>query len=141
MTYTHLEIVLAFVDISSCFQLPRIFADLVGAFGFAIETVYFAANAMVFSSIASASSWDPFRVAIGAIATALFFRKELVVKHWELLNMIQWDESPPASITFVPARACSKYRGILDENGARQPTPQNIYVYDDLMADLRDSME
>ena len=105
VTYPHLEIVLAFVDISLCFRFPQIFADLVGAFGFAIGTLYFTANAMVFGSIASASSCEPFHVAIGAITTALFFRKELVVKHQELLDMIQWDEPPPASITFVLARA------------------------------------
>jgi len=55
------EILLAFMDITACFRWPRINPDLVGAFGFLIGAYYFAANAMVFGSVASASSWEPFR--------------------------------------------------------------------------------
>ena len=41
---------------------------------------------------------------------------------------------------FVQAQACSKNRGIINEDGSVQPTPHNIYVDHDLMADIRERM-
>ena len=82
------KIWLAFIDISACFHYPRIVADLCGAFGYVIGPWFFAANAMVFGSVASASSWEPFRRAIAALATACFVRPWLVKKHKELLDLI-----------------------------------------------------
>ena len=64
ISYPSEDIFLAFIDISSCFRWPRIFPCLVGAFGFIIGPLFYAANAMVFGSVASASSWEPFRRAI-----------------------------------------------------------------------------
>ena len=70
MTYPHEEILLVFVDISTCFCFPRIFADLCGAFGSVMGPWFFTANAMVFVSVALASSWEPFQRAIVALAMA-----------------------------------------------------------------------
>ena len=70
ISYPDEDIFLAFLDISSCFCFPRIFPDLVGAFGFIVGPIFYAANAGVFGSVASASSWEPFRVAIAALAAA-----------------------------------------------------------------------
>ena len=58
MTYPQDDILLAFVDISA---FPRIFADLCGAFGFVMGPWFFRLNAIVFSSVASASLWGAFR--------------------------------------------------------------------------------
>jgi len=60
ISYPNKDILLAFLDISSCFRFPRIFLDLVGAFGFIVGPIFYAANAGVFGSVASASSWEPF---------------------------------------------------------------------------------
>jgi hypothetical protein len=68
ITYQNEDILLAFVDISSCFRFPRIAADLAGAFGFIIGTCFFATNAGVFGSVGSASWWEPYRLAIAAVA-------------------------------------------------------------------------
>ena len=54
------DMILAFIDISACFCFPRIFTDLVGAFSCVIGPWFMAANAMVFGSTTSASSWEPF---------------------------------------------------------------------------------
>lgn len=70
ISFPHKDIYLAFIDISSCFRWPRIFPCLVSAFGFIIGPFFYAANAMVFGSVASASSWAPFRCAIAALATS-----------------------------------------------------------------------
>ena len=86
ISYPSELIYLAFLDISACFRFPRVAPDLVGAFGFIVGPLYFLANAMVFGSIASASSWEPFRVAIAAIAVTLFPCAYLVERHHDLLR-------------------------------------------------------
>ena len=80
ISYLDRDIYLAFINISSCFRFPHICPDLIGAFGFLIGTLHFASNAMVFGSIVLASFWEPFQVAIGAIATSYYFKKTASVK-------------------------------------------------------------
>ena len=137
ITFPNEDILLATVDISSCFRFPRIFADLVGAFGFLIGPWYFAANAMVFGSIISANSWEPFRRAIAGIAIASFTIQHLPEKHKQWLSLISWDPPAPAGTHFVQASACNKNRGIIDKDGNERPSEHNIYVDDDLIADIR----
>ena len=140
LTFPHEEIYLATVDISSCFRFPRIWFDLAGAFGFAIGSLYFASNSMVFGSIVSAASWEPFRRAIAAIAMTSFFLPHLVEKHKKLLAMISWDDPPPKGTTFVQATPCTQHQGIEKEDGTMRPTPHHIYVDDNLLADTRSRM-
>ena len=78
MAYPREHILLGFVDLSTAFRLPRFFADMCGAFGFKMGLWYFAANEIVFGSVASASFWEPFWRAIGVLALAYFYRKGLV---------------------------------------------------------------
>ena len=118
ISFPHLEIWLAFINISACFRFPRFFDDLIRAFGFVIGPWCFAANAMVFGSVASASSWEPFRRAIAALALYYFGNWCLVKNHQKLLDMIKWDPIPPDDTVFVQAQACSKNRGIINDNGS-----------------------
>ena len=83
------DILLAFIDISSCFCWPRIHPDLAGAFGFMIGPLYYAANAMVFGSVASATSWEPFRRAISAFALSYFGSHHLKINHKQYLDMVR----------------------------------------------------
>ena len=129
------EIVLAFMDITACFRWPRINPDMIGAFGFIIGPLYFAASAMVFGSVASASSWEPFRRTIEGLATLYFARKNLVIVHKHLLDAIQWAKPAAPDVTFVRAYSCDINRGIRDEDGNLKPTPHHLYVDDDLLAD------
>ena len=50
------KIFLALADVCACFCFPRVHADLMGAFGFMTEKLYFLATSMVFGSTASAST-------------------------------------------------------------------------------------
>ena len=140
ISYPDEDILLAFVDISSCFRFPRMAADLAGAFGFIIGTCFFAANAGVFGSVCSASSWEPFRIAIAAIAQACFIRHHLTSTHADLLKLIRFDIAAPANTQFVQAQRCSRNDGVYDQHNNRLPTPHNIYVDDDLLADTQRHM-
>ena len=111
-----------------------------GAFGFLVGSLYFAVNAMVFGSVTSASSWEPFWRAIQCLALAYFSNTLLVEKHKHWLHMIKWAEEPQLGVCFTPAKACSSNKGVLDSAGRPQPTPHFIYVDDDMLADTRSRM-
>ena len=72
ITFPNEEILLAFIDISSCFCWPRIFPCLVGAFGFMIGPLFYAANYMVSGSVSLATLWEPFQRAISVPAMLHF---------------------------------------------------------------------
>ena len=140
ISFPNEDILLAFVDISACFRFPRVFPDLVGAFGFVIGPWFFAANAMVFGSVASPSSWEPFRRAIALLALAYFARRTLVEKHKELINMVRWSKPAGPEVRYVQAVRDDVNTGIINEDGTEQASPHHIYVDDNLMADIRRRM-
>ncbi len=96
---------------------------------------YNLATAMVFGSMTSASSWEPFRQAIEALSVVYVDCPNLVIKHKYYLDMISWEETnPTASITqTVP---CLMNKGTLDAQGNRAKLPARIYVDDALVLAL-----
>ena len=133
------DILLAFVDISSCFRFPRIHPDLVGAFGFVFDEYFMASNAHVFGHVSSATSWEPFRRAIEALAVKNFGDLTLVEKHKDLIDAIVFAPPLPraASPAFAQARPCRLNGGVLDSDGGQLPIPTFVYVDDSLMAATR----
>ena len=75
ITYPQEEIVMAAPDIKACFRFPRMHPDLDGSFSFVIGSLFFLATSMVFGSVVSASSWEPFWRAI-MVVTQVYFGKE-----------------------------------------------------------------
>jgi hypothetical protein len=71
-------IYLTLADITACFRLPRISADVTGAFRFMAENL---PTSHVFGSNTSASSWEPFQRAIQYIIPIYAQRNNLVEKH------------------------------------------------------------
>ena len=106
-------------------------------FGFMIRPWFFVANAMVFGSVAFASSWEPFCRAIAALMLAYFCQKSLAGNHSLLLDLATWDDEPIHNVVFVQVTACSKYRGIFNVDGTEESSPHSIYVDDNLVADTR----
>ena len=101
-------------DIKACFRFPRIHADLTGAFGFIAGGYFLLAIAMVFGSIALASSWEPFCRAIEALSVIYANRPDLVKKHKNYLDMINWAEIDP-SVELTKAVTFSINKGVLDD--------------------------
>ena len=60
ISHPNKTILLGMADIKACFCFMRIHPDLTGAFGFKAGGFYNLATAMVFGSVISASSWEPF---------------------------------------------------------------------------------
>jgi len=55
--------------------------------------------------------------------------------------MIRWADETDDDVFFVPAKECSKNKGITNKDGTEQKTPHFIYVDDNLMADVRHCMK
>ena len=87
---------------------------------------------MVFGSIASASSWDPFCRAIKAMSVVYANRPDLVTKHKQYLYMINWADIDP-SVELTKAVACSINKGLRANQGVAQPRPARIFVDNSLL--------
>lgn len=134
ISYPDEDIALGYLDISSCFRFPRIFPDLIGAFGFVHDDLFFASNAHVFGHSTSASSWDPLRRAIEVLAKQYFHDDSLVHKYADLLDEIQFNQESTQGVQFARARSCPLNQGVFDEHGHQLPTPHHFYVDDNLIA-------
>ena len=134
-------IYLALADITACFRFPRISADVAGAFGFLVNEIYFASTSHVFGSNTSASSWEPFRRGIQQLIPVLSQQDDLVDKHRELLNALQWDIDDNDHVELVQAHPCEINNGVLNQDGSIAPLTANIYV-DDILgaAAIRNNM-
>jgi len=123
-------ILLATADIKACYRYPRVSPDLTGAFGFLAVGYYFLATAMVFGSTASCSSWEPFRRAIETLSALFANRPDLVEKHKEWLDMINWAELD-FNEPLTPAFPCQLNPGLPREADGKPPAlPARIYVDD-----------
>jgi hypothetical protein len=132
-------ILLAIVDVKTCFCFSCIHADLTGAFGFLAGGYFNLATAMVFGSIASASSWEPFWRAIQALSVIHAHCPDLIKK--KFLNMISWATQDPAP-DLARAIPCSINTCVLNNQGNRVPLPARICVEDALMlATSKENME
>jgi hypothetical protein len=124
-------IYLVLADILTCFCFPRIAADLTRAFSFLVIDLYFLSTSHVFGSNTSASSWQPFQCAIHNSIPFYFSSDDLVEKHKDLLNILKWDEEPPA-MNFVKATKCKLNQGVLNQDMTLSPPLAEIYI-DDIM--------
>jgi hypothetical protein len=132
-------ILLALADITACFQFPRLSADVTGAFGFLVESLYFISTSHVFGSNTSASSWEPLRRAVKSMITVYAQRDDLVDKHKKLLDELKWSDDLSQRPDLVKAFPCSVNQGVVDEEeeGLLVPMTASIYVDDILAAAAR----
>ena len=87
---------------------------------------------MVFGSIASSSSWEPFRRAIETLSAVYANRPDLVRKHKKYLDMINWARIN-LLVVLTKAVACAINKGVLDDTGVARPRPARIFVNDSLL--------
>jgi|SaaInl74LU_5_DNA_1037368.scaffolds.fasta_scaffold03592_2 hypothetical protein len=133
VSYPDALVLLATVDVASCYKFPKIHPDLAGAFGFFdSQGFYHLATAMVFGSVVSANQWEPFRRTIEYLSQLFKDREDLVPKHRAYLDMIDWDEEDHGHN--VQVKACKLCPGVLDEDGNEVKRPARFYVDDALIA-------
>lgn len=126
------DIYMVGADVKACFRWPRFAPDVAGAFGFLAAGLYCLPTAMVFGSNTSATSWEPFRRAIEGLTVVMANRKDLLVKHKDLLDMVSWQKFGKTPL--VQAHVCPLNPGILDSEGNEIVAPTRFYVDDALLA-------
>ena len=77
ISYPDKEIVKVAPDVKTCFRYPWIYPDPTGSFSFVIGSMFFLATAILFFSVMSASSWEPFRRDVMVMAQ-IYFAKEVL---------------------------------------------------------------
>jgi hypothetical protein len=126
VSFPNKTIYLVLADITACFCFQKISADITGAFRFLAEGLYFLSMGHVFGSNTSASSWEALRRAIQNLIPVYSQRTDLVEKHKDLIDLLNWDENP--SIELVQAFECELNQGVPNEHGDIYPLMSNIYV-------------
>jgi hypothetical protein len=130
ISFSKETIYVALADITTCFRFPQMAADLVRAFSFVADAMYFLVTSHVFGSNTSCSSWEPFQRAIQVLIRIYHERTDLIEKHAELLSLLKWDDLLGTSQSITPDVPCALSQGVLDNNGNVISTDGNIYVSD-----------
>jgi hypothetical protein len=134
ITYPREIIHLALANITACFRSLQTSADLMGAFGYIAEKLYFILSSHVFGSNTLASSWEALQGAIQKMKTVFSTRSNLVQKDRELLDTLMWQQDVPVEHGLSQAFACEMNPGVMKkEPGACTPLSANINV-DDILA-------
>jgi hypothetical protein len=82
---------------------------------------------MVFGSNTSASSWEPFRIAIEALIIEYSTRSVLIERHKHILDILIWEDDDTWTGDLVQAVECPLNPGIPDLDGNLEAY---IYVND-----------
>ena len=136
ITYPNTEIVTHANDVKSCFKQMKLHPDVMPAFSILIAEFLYLQSALPFGTDFLPQNWEPVRRLIEVLATKLFDDKSLRQKHRQYLDRLQWEPTLGMHTQFVPAKACTQRRGVLDEAGNPVATPQRLFVDDSVYADI-----
>ncbi|KAL7523311.1 hypothetical protein ACHAXR_000887, partial [Thalassiosira sp. AJA248-18] len=134
------DIILHANDVKSCFRQIKHHPDVMGAFSYIIAETLYLSCGLTMGSDFSPASWEGCRRLAEQLATSLFDDKSLVKKHRKHLDELQWSKKLGKANPneFVPAQACPKYNGVLNNEGKPENTPHNLFVDDDIYAEVFD---
>lgn len=137
ISYPNSDIVMHANDVKSCFKQMKLHPDVMPAFSIIVANFMYLQTALPFGTDFSPQNWEPVRRLIEILAEKLFLDTSLRDKHRQYLDRLQWEPSlGNTKATYVPAKACSQRRGVLDANGKPVPTPQRLFVDDSVYADI-----
>jgi hypothetical protein len=112
--------------------------DVMGAFSFIIADLLYLSCGLTFGSDFSPSTWEVPRRIAEQLAEGLFDDESLVEKHREKLDELKWSKKLGTGTDFTPAHASEMHKGVLNEDGQPVQTPHNMFVDDDVYADIYD---
>jgi len=137
ITYPLLDIITHANDVKSCFKQMKLHPDIMAAFSIIVADFLYLQSALPFGTDFSPQNWEPVRRLVEVLAEKLFEDKSLRDKHRKYLDRLQWEPSlGKANTPFVPAKACTQRKGVLDTNGNPVPTPQRLFVDDSVYAEV-----
>ena len=133
------DIVLHANDVKSCFRQLKHHPDCMGLFSFIIDDLLYLQCGLTFGSDFSPASWEVLRRIIEILAESLFNDETLRSKHRKYLDRIQWQRSLGSTrAVFTPAKLDDINRGVHNAAGNDVNTPHDMFVNDDIYADVFD---
>ena len=138
ITYPTSDIILTANDVKSCFRQLKHHPDVVGAFCYIIADTLYLQCGLTFGSDFSPQAWECCRRIAEQLSQKLFDDDTLVSKHAKNLENLRWGKRLGKEFAIVPAHACSKHNGVLDDTGRPINTPHYYFVDDGLLAEVYD---
>mmetsp|Transcript_16875 Transcript_16875/g.38682 ORF Transcript_16875/g.38682 Transcript_16875/m.38682 type:complete len:650 (+) Transcript_16875:2568-4517(+) len=137
ISYPDTDIAIHASDVKSCFRQLKHAPDVMGAFSYIIDGVLYLSCGLTFGADFSPPNWEIPRRVLEQLAEGLFADQSLRQKHRKYLDMLTWEPSlGHAKRPFTPAKRDTKNTGVQDSAGADAPTPHDMYVDDDVYADI-----
>jgi hypothetical protein len=93
---------------------------------------------LTFRSDFSPQAWECCRRIAEQLSQKLFDDDTLVSKHAKYLENLRWGKRLGKDFAIVPAHACIKHKGVLDDTGRPINTPHYYFVDDGLLAEVYD---
>ena len=140
ISYPTEDIVLHANDVKSCFRQLKHHPDVLGAFSYIIADILYLSCGLTMGSDFSPATWEGPRRLIEQVAEKLFADETLVEKHRKYLDQLLWGEHLGTGKRFVQAHETDLYKGVKNENGVPEDTPHNMFVDDDVYADVFDKI-
>ena len=109
------------------------------AFSCVVADFIFLQCSQAFGTDFAPGNWEVPRRIAEIVATALFKDKSLREKHRKYLDRLNWSSILGSKrAKFVPAKADSINKGVLDGDGNPVPTPHRFFVDDGIYLDVFD---
>eukprot|EP00978_Attheya_sp_CCMP212_P035536 scaffold155190_cov44-Attheya_sp.AAC.1 len=101
----------------------------------------FITTGQTFDSNTSPANWEPVARARTTLAKHLHGETHLKETHKLILDKVKFSEPPTATTTFVAAIPDNIHKGVFDKEGKRLAPEHNMFVDDNLMANIRSLMK
>ena len=140
ISYLYEDILLWDDDATGAFRQIKNHPDIAMALAFIIAQTLYCPTGQTFGFKPSPANWEPVRRAREELAQSLFEDSSLIAKHDNYLSQVKYCAEPDVDTEFVQAVRDKLNQGVLDENGRHRPTEHNMYVDDNLIAEVKKFM-
>ena len=143
ITYADDDILLWDDDVAGAFRLIKYNPEIAQAFSAIVQNTLWIPTGQVFGGNTSAQNFEGLALAREYLAQHLSSNKHshLLLKHKKLLDLISYSTpSSPTDTSYTNAVPDSLNKGVLDKNGDPINTPHNMFVDDNVIAEVRSRM-
>ena len=143
ITYADEEILLWDDDVAGAFRLIKYNPDIAQAFSAIVHNTLWIPTGQVFGGNTSAQNFEGLALAREYLAQYLSTNKFsfLLHKHKKLLDLIKFTDIPSDEVSFIKAIPDTIHKGVLASTGKPINTPHNMFVDDNVIAEIRPRMK
>jgi len=144
ITYADDDILLWDDDVAGAFRLIKYNPEIAQAFSAIVHNTLWIPTGQVFGGNMSAQNFEGLALAREYLAEHLSSSKYsylLTSKHKKLLNLINYSKPPNKSIQYIKAVPDALNKGVMGCDGKPVNTPHNMFVDDNVIAEIRPRMK